>query len=377
MTAATSLRRLVGRHNRRILLGVIAAMVAVPALLQLGLGYRLYFNQLMGPHEVSITEIAAISSLEAEHRRWFQVGEVNPIPLSIFDVTVKKRGERETGRDYYYYFALPGPKTVLVRSREQAPATSYLAELRPMLDHVKPRFASYHAELASRAELAPFVLEASRVHPRVMQGVMAAIGILPVVVLLLWAVRTIMRLVDWRRSPAVAALRRFKPPLDEVAAAIDAELARVDSRTPLRTLRLTPQWLISTKLSEFRILHRDEVVWICPTYQNTYFTIIPTGRRHQLRIWDRYGRMLALNGRKAAVQEAGVAIVQRAPWIFAEYTAELNAAFWRRRKGLWEKTPKRGGDPVTGEMRDRAALIKAVNERREAVLRGGQAAATA
>jgi hypothetical protein len=63
--------------------------------------------------------------------------------------------------------------------------------------------------------------------------------------------------------------------------------------------------------------------------------------------------------------------------VFAGFTEELNAAFWRRRKGLWERAAQPGGDPVTGVKRDRAGLIKAVDERRAAMLAAARAAAPA
>ena len=372
-----SVRRLARRHNWRVLLALTAAMIAVPAVIQATIGYQLYFNQLMGPHEVSVADIAAFPGLEADNRRWFRIADATLVPLTIYDVTIKKRGDRETGRDTYYYFALAGAKTVLVRSSEQSPSKPYLAEMRRLPDHVRPRFQAHHAALARQAELAPFYLEARAINPQVLQGFMVAFGILPLLFLLAWGLRTLMRLVDWRRTPAVAGLARFKPPLDETIAAIDAELAAGESKTALRKLRLTRSWLFGTKLSAFQILHLNELVWVLPTYQNTYFTVIPVGRQHQLRLWNRYGGMLVANGRKASVQAAGVAIVQRVPWVFAEYTDELNAAFWRRRKGLWERAAKPGGDPATGARRDRAALIKAVDDRREAMLKVAPAAGAA
>jgi hypothetical protein len=58
---------------------------------------------------------------------------------------------------------------------------------------------------------------------------------------------------------------------------------------------------------------------------------IATGKDFSALVYDRYGKMLTINGKEAQVDETLRGIVQRLPWIMVGYSAQAQAAWTKDR----------------------------------------------
>ena len=72
--------------------------------------------------------------------------------------------------------------------------------------------------------------------------------------LLYFLVRTLWRLVDYRRSPALASLARVGTPIDQAVGQIDADLGQGNPASAMRGVLLTPSWLIAKRLFKLELV---------------------------------------------------------------------------------------------------------------------------
>jgi len=342
--ARPTLRRLVTTRNLRALAVQLTVLTAIAGVL---IAYhREIYSRVFGPFRVTVDEIAGIGSLDSEFRRYFMLDEGRLIPTGLRDVTVHTRRGRETGRSYTHYFAMPGKRIVLVRSPEEKPSLPLVGTLQPVPAAVEQRLLSIYPELRSGAGLAPLLFEAEDALGSWGSFYAAAALTAPVIALLFLFI-TLGRLGNFRRSRSVAALARFKVPVDQTVAAIDGELARDEPKTAMGNILLTASWLVHLQPFKLEFIHLDELVWVHAAITKRYmYWFIPVGSTNYLRLGDRSGRLKAIRGRKKAIPEVIVAIAQRVPWVFAGHSAELEQAY----------------------RRNRDAVIAAVDQRRQQVL---------
>jgi hypothetical protein len=336
MAKPTTLRHLVTARNLRALAVALALLAAIAGGL---IAYhRELYSRVFGPFKVTVDDIAAIPSLDSEFRRYFTLDASGLIPLGRQEIIHRRRG-RETGRSYLYYFALRGQRTVLLRSSEQTPLMPVVGVLEPVPEGVA-------AQLRIGTGLAPLMFDAEDALGS--WGTFYTAGALTAPVIgLIFLFITLGRLGNFRRSRAVTALARFQAPVDQVVASIDAELARDDYKTAMRSILLTPSWLVHVKPFQLELIHLDELVWVHASITKRYmYWFIPAGSTSHLKLGDRNGRMRTIQGRERAITDVIIAIGQRVPWVFAGHSAELEEAY----------------------RRNRAAVVAAVDQRRQQVL---------
>jgi len=263
---------------------------------------------------------------------------------------VHRRRGRETGRSYIYYHAMPGKQFVVLRSAEKNPTLPVFGVLEPVPQAVADSIARSNPQLKIGAGLAPLMLDIE--DPLTSWASLYTAGALTAPVLLLVVVvLTLRRLTNFRRSRSMAALTRFQVPVDQIAAQVDHELATEDPRTPMRSILLTRSWLVYLQPFKLEVFHLNEIVWVHAAITRRYaYWFIPVGSTNYLRLGDRNGRLITIQGRKKAIPEVVVAIAQRVPWVYAGHSDELEDAF----------------------KRNRDAVIAAVDQRRQQML-GGQA----
>jgi hypothetical protein len=117
---------------------------------------------------------------------------------------------------------------------------------------------------------------------------------------------------------------------------------------------LTPSWLVHAKPFQLDLVHLDELVWVYASLTKRYmYWFIPAGSTSYLQLGDRNGRLRTIQGRERAITDVIIAIGQRVPWVFAGHSAELEQAY----------------------KRNRAAVVAAVDQRRQQALSPPQAAA--
>ncbi|MGH6815853.1 MAG: DUF6709 family protein [Hyphomicrobiaceae bacterium] len=331
-TVSPTLRQLVTERNVRAL---VVQLVLLTAIAAGGAAYhREIYSRLFGPFSIAADEIAALNDPTEESRRFFTIESGSLVPLRLRDVTIHKRRGRETGRSFAYYFALRGKRTVLVHVNEERPVLPLTGVLRPVPADVAGRIANLHPEIAIGGGLAPLLFEVEDSAFSFDTLLAAGAAIVPVVVLL-FLFNTLFKLQDYHRSPAIAKLRRFNEPVDRTAAAIDQELARGDSKTAMRSVLLTPSWLVHKRFFKLDLIHLNEVVWVYPVVSTRYlYWVIPISWKNYLQVGVRHGPPIAIQGRKKPIPEVLMAIAQRVPWIFAGYSEELNQVFRRNRQAF-------------------------------------------
>lgn len=326
--AQLSVRRLVRTRNLRAL-AVQLALLAVIADLYVNF-HREVHSRIFGPYPVSADEIASIQSLPDEPRRFFRLDEAALIPVRIRDVTVHTRRGRETGRTFTYYFAVRGKRTLLIRSKEENPQLPLLGVLRTVQPEFERRLWSYHSDLTGPG-VAPLLFETE--DPVFsLPSFMTAVVLVTPVILLFYLFRTLARLRNFRRSPAVASLVRLGAPIDQLVAQIDAELAKGNPVTPMRRVLLTQSWLVHKQVFKLALLHLNEILWVYAVVNRRYiYWFIPVSTSTYVRIGTRDGRLLNLKGRKKHIPAVITAIVQRVPWVIAGHSADLERTFrWER-----------------------------------------------
>jgi hypothetical protein len=147
----------------------------------------------------------------------------------------------------------------------------------------------------------------------------------------------------------MAALGRFQVPVDQIVAQIDDELATDNPRTAMRNVLLTRSWLVHLQPFKLEAIHLNELVWVHAAIKRRYmYYFIPVGSTNYLRLGDRAGRLIAIQGRKKVIPDMIVAIAQRVPWVFAGHSDELEQAFKRNREAVIAAVDQRRQQVLTG-----------------------------
>jgi hypothetical protein len=325
-----TISRLVQGRNLR---AVTAQLILLTAL---GLGmanyYREIYSRIMGPFVVTATELAQIANPDRELRRVFTLAEGKATRLNVRGVT-KHSGRRGRGsyETFTYYFAISGPKTLLIKSSSDTVEFPLTVTLEAGDAGINSSVLRAHPELARGGGLAPILLETE--DPSFSFGSIATgaalIGSLVLLGLLFLSLR---RLLDFRRSPSVAALSRFNAPIDQTVAHIDGELAAADPSTAMKRVLMTPTWLINKQSSGLDIVNLNDVVWVYSSVlTRKIYGLIPYWWSYFVHIGDRNGTMTKLKGSKKQVPVIMEAVVGRVPWVLAGYSDELEKAYKRER----------------------------------------------
>jgi hypothetical protein len=352
MARPMTLRGLVAARNVRALTVELVVLAAVAAALFVY--HREIYSRVFGPFKVTVDEIGAIGSLDSEFRRYFLLDEGRIVPVGLTqEIVHRSRRGRERGRSYLHYHAMPGRQAVLLRSPERAPSLPLVGVLEPVPEAVAERLAGLYPQLRIGAGLAPLMFDVEDPLGSWATFYAAAALTAPVILLIILAI-TLGRLANFRRSRSMVALARFQVPVDQIVTQVDDELATDNPRTAMKNVLLTRSWLVHLQPFKLEVLHLTELVWVHAAVTRRYmYWFIPVGSTNYLRLGDRAGRLIAIQGRKKVIPDMIVAIAQRVPWVFAGHSDELEQAF----------------------KRNRDAVIAAVDQRRQQVLGGPPPAA--
>jgi hypothetical protein len=332
----------------RNLWALIVELVVLAAVLAVLVVYhRELYSRVFGPFKVTVDEIGGIASLDNEFRRYFEIDEGRLVYLGSQEIVHRGRRGRET-RSLVYYHAMPGREVVVLRSAEKAPKLPVVGALEP----VPPAVASSIARSNPQVKIAPLMLDVE--DPTTSWASLYVAGALTAPVLLLvLVVLALLRLRSFQSSRSIAALARFQAPVDQIVAQVDHELATESPKTAMRNVLLTQSWLIHLQLFKLEVFHLNELIWVHAAITKRHvYGFIPAGSTNYLRLGDRTGRLVTIQGRKNAIPDVIVAIAERVPWVFAGHSDELEDAF----------------------KRNRDAMIAAVDQRRQEMLGQEQAA---
>ena len=226
--AELSVKRIANGRTIRSLL--MAAVLLVAALAICWIYQRGIYSRLMGPAVATVEELTALPSLDSVSRSLVEINAPAATRLGFRDVTVHTRKGRETGRSFHYFFVVPGASGkpgLLLRAGVDSLAFPAIGELGEMSAETLARVAQLHPQLAAGAGLAPIMLEIE--DPAFsFDGILAIVAVAAPLLFLGLLIRSGLRMMDFRRVPGVAALKRFGEPVDQVVANIDAELKNGD-----------------------------------------------------------------------------------------------------------------------------------------------------
>ncbi len=327
-----SVKRLAnGRTMRQLMFALtfLAASLAVCWSYQ-----REIYSRMMGAVIATPQEIAAIPSFDAAYQRLFEMNAPDALVLPFRDETVHRRKGRETGRSYRYFHLVKATPPLLLRAGVDKLAFPVTGALMAVPDDVRARMTKINPEFMKQAGIAAVMLDVE--DPVFSFDSLLAMAALAAPFLFLGLlIRAVLRMMNFERVPAVAALKRFNAPVEQTVAGIDAELKAGDPTTPVGHTLLTPSWLTNTHRSKLDVVKLDDLVWLySAVLTKKIYGLIPYWKSHSLHLADRHGKIVEIKGGKKALPELAGSIMQRVPWVIGGYTDEIEQIWKRSRQTL-------------------------------------------
>ncbi len=322
--------------NGRTMRQLIAALTLLVASLAICFTYqREIYSRLLGPFPATVDELAALPSLDSSYRRLFDVTAddptLKPVLLPFRDVTVHRRRGRETGRSFQYFYLVPAKPPLVVRAGTDTLTLPLAGEITEVAADVRERIGKVVPQIMSGPGISAVMIDVE--DPAFsFNGILAITAVTAPLLFLGLLIRALLRMMDFRRIPAVAALESFGPSVDQVVSGIDAELAAGDSKTAARNVRLTPSWLLHTRRSNLDLVRLEDLVWVYSSVTTKkIYGLIPYWWSYALHLADRNGKMTAIKGAKKVLPDVATAIMQRVPWVIPGYTDEIEQVFRKDR----------------------------------------------
>jgi hypothetical protein len=319
-----------GRTMRQLVLALLVLMAALAVCWHF---QRVIYSRLAGPFVATVDELAELPSLDASYRRLFEMNAEKAVRLPFRDVTINKRRGRETGRSYKYFFLVPAAKRpLLLRAGVDTLAFPVTGALDAVPGDVRERLAKVAPKLMEGPGIAAVMLDVE--DPAFsFDGILAVVALMAPLIGLGLLGRSLVRLVDFRRVPGVAALKVYGAPIDQVVAHIDGELKGGGCETVMRNVRLTPSWLAHTRRSSLDLVRLEDIVWLYSSVTTKkLYNLIPYSWSYALHLADARGKVTVIKGRKKVVPVLAAAVLERVPWVLAGYSDEIATAFKRDRR---------------------------------------------
>jgi hypothetical protein len=327
------------RSNRnQLILCIVGALLLVGFA---ALNTRYLYNFFFGPFPISQQTLLATDDAGTLRQYWVTV-EGDDVADTGFQMVRRSRSGSESVTAAYMALLLDR-KVLVVKAQDDKSVTTYTGYLEPISSDVRTQVVAQTEQETPelRGAFLPYMLNTDS-----FRGTgYAALGIgIPLFFLCIWGlVRAIKRSNDSSVHPIMRALSRFGP-ADYVAGQIDAELQA--DHPQVGKLHLTPSWLVQAAPARLDATRLDDVVWAYKQVTQHRTNGIPTGKTYAAQIWDRHGVCITVAGKEPFVDQALAAAAQRAPWLLAGHSAEL------------EKTWKQ----------NRAAVLDAVEQRRRQIM---------
>ena len=157
--------------------------------------------------------------------------------------------------------------------------------------------------------------------------------------------KAVSRLLDKFQNPNLKSLNRFGD-APTVLSEIEKELSNEETVFKCSMLWLTPNWLITSKLTGLEIRSVKELVWIYPQVTRNHVYGVPADKSNSLMICDNRGNYTQVHLPSDDFNYIGDSIRKYAPWAYFGYEPE--------REQKWHK-------------KTRAAMIAEVEARRIAL----------
>ncbi len=325
---------MIRRSNRNQL--IVWGVGLIIVLIGIALSVNQFYNVLLGPFPVDSAYIEGIKDVQNLDKFYVTVNGQKTFDTGFSET--RTTNLIQTGKSYYKALVLEG-HLLLVKSGNSDNQDSYSGALKPIPSDEQREVLDAIIRDAPNVKDAflPFMMEADEFRWTSLAGLAAAAIAL---LICLWGVlRTISRIVSHERHPIWRGLERFGEPAG-VADQIEREMGNAQK---VGNMQLTSNWLVAPQVASFGVTQLKDVMWIYKKVIQRRSYGIPTGMNFSALIYDRYGKMLTINGKEAQVDETLRGIAQRTPWIMVGYSAQAQAA--------WTK--------------DRANFIAAVDQRKK------------
>jgi hypothetical protein len=327
------------RSNRNLLILSVACAVLLVGLAVLNARYL--YNFFAGPFSIDRQTLLTTSDPGALQHYWVTVtgDDVADTGFQRVSRNTDTGSERITAS----YMALLFDKHVLlVKAQDDQSVTTFTGSLEALPADVRTQIiaAAEREAPALRGAFLPYMLNTDSFRG----GGSVGLGLgIPLFGLCIFGIaRALRRAHNPSAHPIMRALGRFGPP-DDVAAQLDAEL--LAQHPQIDRLHLTPNWLVQASGSSLTATRIEDVVWAYKKVTQHRVNGVPAGKTYAAQIWDRHGVCITVAGREAMVNQALETACQRAPWLLAGFSPDLEKA--------WKS--------------NRAALIAAVDQRRRQV----------
>jgi hypothetical protein len=331
---------IIRRSNRNLLILGIAGAVLLIGLAAFNLRYL--YNFFAGPLAIDRQALLATEDPGSLQRYWVTVTGDHVADTGFQRVTrnTKTGDERVTGA---YMALLLDERVLLVKAQDDQSVTTFTGVLEALPSDVRTQIiADAEREAPSlRGAFLPYLLNTDSFR----SSGYAALGLgIPLFGLCLFGIaRALRRGSNPAAHPIMRALGRFGSPAD-VAGQLDAEL--LAEHRQVGSLRLTSNWLVQASKSHLAALRIEDVVWAYKKVTQHRVNGVPAGKTYAAQIWDRHGVCMTVTGSEWVVNQALEAACQRAPWLMAGFSPDLEQ--------VWQS--------------NRAALIAAVDQRRRQVV---------
>ena len=334
------MRAIRASNRRRILMGVLIVALVVSGF---ALSLRYLNNFLVGPRQITASEISHITDADSVARYWvtFTAGKAYNTGWQEVETS---RGGSETVQSSFSVLVV-GRSTLLVKQPGDVPTTAntgtktYTGTLVSIPSDVNTKIVndikSQAPDVAS--QMLPFMLDTSDMRVSGYVGLaIAAVSTLVAIVLLIGA---ITRTFAPHRHPIWKALKRFGDP-QAASDAIRDEMAL--PHTQIGKANVTTHWLVANQGDKFRATRLEDVAWL---YHKV--TRRRTGKAFEGQVWDQYGTLIDFGGKEATVLSALKAIRTAAPWAIAGYNAEIDK-LWKKSRSQFLDTVRQNrlGNPA-------------------------------
>lgn len=316
--------REVARTSRNLLvtnLALLAALLAGAALA--GDYYRDFFG---GPAPTTLEELARAGGRPA--RAWVKLqGEL--IETAYVERTYKEGQRPESGKVSAEYLALhDGTHTLLIKAdggTHGSEISGWLGDLERSDREVLQGLKKDEPDVADT--WLPVVLDAQQDRSSGWIGLVAGALTLAIVLrnLRAWTVRRSRPEAHpiWKRLAALGQARSLAAQLD------------METRGAVRTFKggatLTPSYLLRKALYTLEIVPVERVAWVHKKVTTQKKLFITVGKTVQAIVHDRDGGETSFTAPDAEVDGLLGAIVERAPWVLAGWSEELEQA-WKSRR---------------------------------------------
>ncbi len=333
------------RTNRNLLITNLILFVVVFAVALPTRGFL--YDMLSGPYPMDRQTLLGLHGVNNLQKRYVTLSGDLVLDTGMSEVTTGKFtgtnikiSESATAA----YIALVfDQRLLLIRAPVAYTGTHYTGMLVPVSSDVQDLIHDMVIqEPKLKGVFLPFMLDA--VEDYLILAYVEVVVVVLLGALAVWNLaKFVQRSANLTAHPVYRALAPYGPP-EAVAASVDAE-ASSPGVIHIGSTVLTPHWILHRSTYSVNAVRLEDLVWVYlkATQRRTYG--IKTGKTFATMLVTKQGKSMEIIPPKGVLETDIVAsVVQRAPWVFVGYTAELVKAWRVNRSALLQALADRQRD---------------------------------